>query len=455
MSQMIVKTNKDAVLFDLYGDTPIPASLHRKVWRPALVGGAVIASFVVGGIAWAASFSIAGAIVAPSFVKVEANRKSVRHRDGGIVRQILVQEGDRVEENQTLFVMDDVLPRTQVEVFEGQHVSLLAQRARFVAEGEGLARIIFPSELTGRASEPQIAALMRDQNNLFATRQRAIEGQNEVLRQRIEQLKSRIGGIRGQIIAIERQSDLIAQELSDLTILLEKNLTPRTRVLAVQRAAAELEGQRGNLQAEVTRSEQAIGETELQIAGIRQQRSAEVAEGLRDSQLRLAEIVPRLQAARDTLGLTIVRSPVSGYVLNLTQFTQGGVIAPGERLADIVPADAALRIEARIKPDEVHSVRAGMSARVKLLAYAARSSPPIHAEVATVSADKLQDQRTGEVYFTAELVMAAKDLSELQTVLRIVPGMPAMAMIDTGERTILSYLTSPITDGLRHSLVER
>lgn len=450
-----VTTRSDETLFDLYGDLPISPGLRRSIWRPALIGLVVIAAFVVGGIAWAATFSIAGAIVAPSFVKVEANRKSIRHRDGGIVKELHVQEGDKVEEGQVLMVLDDILPRTQVEVYESQQLSLLGQRARYLAEAENAADITFPPELLARKSEPQIAAAMRDQTNLFQTRRRALEGQYEVLRTRMEQLRTRIGGVQGQIKAVARQSSLIEEELRDLNILLEKNLTPRTRVLAMQRAAAELAGQEGNLQAEVTRSQQAIGETELQLAQLGQQRSAEVAEGLRDAQLRLADVTPRLQAARETAALTIVRSPVAGYVLNLTQFTIGGVISPGERLADVVPIDAALRIEARIRPDDVHSVRAGMAARVKLLAYAARNAPPVHAEVVTISADRLQDQRSGEPYFTAELSLTPKDLADLQTFVRVVPGMPAMAMIDTGERSILSYLTSPITDGLRQSLVER
>lgn len=450
-----VTTRTDETLFDLYGDLPISPGLRRSIWRPALIGLVVIAAFVVGGIAWAATFSIAGAIVAPSFVKVEANRKNIRHRDGGIVKELHVQEGDKVEEGQILMVLDDILPRTQVEVYESQQLSLLGQRARFLAEAQNTSEISFPPELLARQSEPAIAVIIRDQTNLFQTRRRALEGQYEVLRTRMEQLRTRIGGVQGQIKAVARQSSLIEEELRDLNILLEKNLTPRTRVLAMQRAAAELAGQEGNLQAEVTRSQQAIGETELQLAQLGQQRSAEVAEGLRDAQLRLADVTPRLQAARETAALTIVRSPVAGYVLNLTQFTIGGVISPGERIADVVPVDAALRIEARIRPDDVHSVKAGMAARVKLLAYAARNAPPVHAEVVTISADRLQDQRSGEPYFTAELSLTPKDLADLQTFVRVVPGMPAMAMIDTGERTILSYLTSPITDGLRQSLVER
>lgn len=442
------------VLFDLYNDVPMSPALRRKVVRPALIGLVVIAVFVFGGIAWAATFSIAGAIVAPGYVKVETNRKNLRHRDGGIVRELHVQEGDKVEEDQVLMVLDDVLPRTQVEVFENQQLSLLAQRARFLAEADNAPEITFPPELLARKDQPAIAALMRDQVSLFEARRRALNGQYSVLRTRMDQLRTRIGGIKEQITSIEKQISLIDEELRGLNVLLDKELIPRTRVLAVQRAAAELEGQRGNLQAEVTRTEQTIGETELQLAYVGQQRSSEVAEGLRDVQLRLADVLPRLQAARGTLDLTIVKSPVAGYVLNLTQFTIGGVISPGERLADIVPLDNKLRIEARIRPDEVNNVKAGMSARIKLMAYAARSAPPLRAEVVTVSADRLQDPRTGEVYFTAELNMDPKGLADLEKLVQVMPGMPATVMIDTGDRTILSYLTSPVTDGLRQSLVE-
>lgn len=453
MAQLPARSGE--VLFDLYNDVPMSPALRRKVLRPALIGLVVIATFVIGGIAWAAGFSIAGAIVAPGYVKVETNRKNLRHRDGGIVRELHVQEGDKVQEGQVLMVLDDILPRTQVEVFENQQLSLLAQRARYLAEADNAPEITFPPELLSRKNEPAIAAQIRDQNSLFEARRRALNGQYNVLRTRMDQLRTRIGGIREQIASIEKQKGLIDQELQGLNVLLEKELIPRTRVLAVQRVAAELEGQRGNLQAEVTRTEQTIGETELQLAYVGQQRSSEVAEGLRDVQLRLADVLPRLEAARGTLDITIVKSPVAGYVLNLTQFTIGGVISPGERLADIVPLDSKLRIEARIRPDEVNNVKAGMSARINLMAYAARSAPPVQAEVITVSADRLQDQRTGEVYFTAELSMNPKDLADIEKLVRVVPGLPATVMIDTGERTILSYLTSPVTDGLRQSMTER
>lgn len=426
---------------------PEPVELRHSVVRPIIAGCVVIGIFVVGLIGWAAWFEIAGGIVTSGFVKVEDNRKVVQQRDGGIVEAIYVREGSPVKQGDVLLRLSDVQPRAQLDVLESQYENFLAQRARFEAEQNGSRTIVFPPELTG-SDDPAIRQIMADQETLFTSRLQLYDSQTAVLGQRITQLRTRIEGLRAQVASVTRQAELIAEEVVGVAYLAEKGLVPKTRHLALLRAAAELEGKRGENVAEITRVEQSIGETELQLAQLREQRSSEGAEGLRDMQTRIADVLPRLRAIRETLALTEVRASVSGHVLNLTQFTIGGVIQPGERLMDIVPSGTPLIIEAQVRPEDIDQVAPGQEARIQLRAYNSRDVPPVLATVRTVAADRTFDERTGLSYFNAQLAVDPAKLVELAAgdpPVQLTPGMPAEVMISTGDRTILDYLLKPIT----------
>ena len=426
---------------------PEPVSRRHSVASPIIAGCLVIAVFVVGLLGWAAWFQIAGGIITSGFVQVEENRKVVKQRDGGIVEAINVREGSAVKEGDVLLRLSDTQTRAQLDVLESQYENFLAQRARFEAEQDGRRAVSFPAEISDR-NDPAIAQMLADQETLFASRLQLFDSQTAILGQRVDQLKTRIGGLKAQSASVARQAELIAEELVGVAYLAEKGLVPKTRHLALLRAAAELEGKKGEYIAEITRVEQSIGETELQLAQLREQRASDGAEGLRDMQTRIADVLPRLRAAKETLELTVVRAPASGHVLNLTQFTIGGVVQPGERLMDIVPSGTPLIIEAQVKPEDIDEVAPGQAARVQLRAYNSRDVPPIAATVRTVSADRTFDERTGTSYFTAQLTVDPAKLAELAAAdssVRLAPGMPAEVMISTGDRTILDYLLKPIT----------
>ncbi|EJW09723.1 type I secretion membrane fusion protein, HlyD family [Rhodovulum sp. PH10] len=438
-----------------FTDRSVPPELHARVQRPILLGVLVTLFFVVGGFVWACFAPLAGAVVAQGFVRVEDNRKTIKHRDGGIVRDILVEEGQEVSAGQTLMLLDDVIPRANVDVLRAGYRSALVQRARLEAERDDAASMSLPPELAEQANEPAVQALLRDQENLFASRQAALEGQLDVLSKRKEQLATRVKGLEAQLAATEEQAKFVDDELQGVLQLFDQGLVPKTRARALQRTAADLAGNKGATVAEIARTQQQMGETELQIVQLRQQRAAEVADGLRDVQNRISDALPRLRAAEETLAQTRVLAPVTGYVLNLTQFTRGGVVGAGERLLDIVPTDTPLVLEARVKPDEAYEVAPGMDANVKLSTYEARRLPMIPARVTKVSADRLQDQRTGEPYFTTELAIAPDTLRDLGQQVRVYPGMSATVMIGTGERTVMDYLMAPVRDSLRSALKER
>ncbi len=440
-----------------FGDqdvVPLDPVLEQRLKRPIRQGAIVVGVFVVGLTLFAAVAKIDSAVVAHATVRVEDNRKTVRHREGGTVKQILVKEGQHVKQNQVLLTFDEVQPKASTDVLQNQYDSLLAQSTRFQAEVSGQSAMTFPQALTVRANDPRVAGIIHDQELLFTSRLQFFETQTAVLSQKLQQIESQIGGVQVQIDSVNEQARLIKEELDGFQTLYEKGYAPKTRILAYQRTLADLGGRKGSLAAEMNRLGEQKGETRLQMTNLKEQRISQAAEGLRQMQTGLSEVTPKLTAATQTLQAATVRSPADGYVLDLTQFTIGGVVAPGERLLSVVPADAPLIVTARIRPQDIDVVKAGMEARVRLSAFNARRTPPVNATVITVSADQLVDEKTGESYFRADLKIPPQELAKLPKGDKLSPGMPAEAMIVTGNRSILSYIVSPFTDTIRDALRE-
>jgi HlyD family type I secretion membrane fusion protein len=401
---------------------------------------------------WASLYSRETGITAPGAVKVEQNRKTMRHREGGTVRRILVKEGQHVRPGQPLILFDDVEPRAAYDVFQSQYDGLLAQAARFAAEGTGKTSLEFPSELTSRMADPRVAGLIRDQQFLFTTRLQLFQSQNSVLSQRLDQLQTQIQGQQAQVDSSNEQRSLMAEELAGYETLYDKGFAPKPLILQRKRAIADIDGRKGSQLAEIARLRQQMGETRMQMVAGRDQRESQAAEGLRDTQSHLADIIPRLTAAKQTLQDTTIRSPVDGYVFNLTQFTVGGVTAPGEVLMDVVPANAPMIVTVMIKPEDVDDVHVGMDARVRLSGLNQRWHSPLPAKVVVVSADRIDNERTGVSAYRVDLRIDPKELTKLKHGATISPGMPAQALIVAGHRTIMGSLISPITDTLHDAL---
>jgi HlyD family type I secretion membrane fusion protein len=425
----------------------------RAISGTIRTGGVVIGVFVVGFFVWAGFAKVAGGVPAPGVVAVENNRKTVQHLDGGIIRRILVREGQTVRAGELLFEMDDNQPRAQVEVLRNDYDSLIAQRSRLEAEITGANQIVFPPELLARRSDPRVARLVTDQETLFRASLGVYQAQTGVLNQRTAQLRNRIEGFQAQAKAVNTQSGLIGEELSGVRSLYDRGFAPKSRVLALERSAADLAGARGARMSDIAGGQEAIGETRIQLAQLRQQRSAQAADQLRETQVRLADLTPRLRAAEAVLERTKVRAPVGGAVLGLTQFTEGGVAAPGQRLLDVVPSNAPVVIQTRIRPDHIDEIHQGMAAEVQLTAYKAREVPPVKARVTRVSADVITNE-AGESFYTASLVVPPEELKKLGPAVQLSPGMPAQAIIVTGDRSILSYLLAPLKSITRDSLRE-
>lgn len=449
-----VRTNYITPTFSGDEEAPLPPELERRLKRPMMVGAGVIGAFVLGLGIWAAAVSLGTGVTAQAHVRADAMRKTLKARDPGVVKQILVSEGQQVRAGQPVLLFNDVEARAAVEVLQNQYDTLLAQNARFTAEALGKNLLEMPAELTARMSDPAVAMLVRDQQFLFSTRQQLFQSQAAVLAQRVEQQQSQIQGLQAQVDSVSEQQRLTEEELSGYRKLNEQGFAPKTLILRYERSLAELGGRKGQLLAEIQRVRQQMGEARLQLASLHNERETQAAEGLRDSQTKLADVIPRLTAARGRLEATVVRAPVDGYVFNLTQFTVGGIVGGGEQIMDVVPAGVPLTVTAQIRPEDVDQVHPGMPARVKLTGLNQRFNDALEATVSVVSADRMVTEDTGAPFYRVDLRIPPAELAKLKNGVELTPGMPATVLIKTGDRSVMSFLISPITDTMEDAFRE-
>ena len=431
---------------------PIDPALQRRMRRPMIVGAAIIGVLVLGLGLWASLTPLATGITASGEVRVESNKKTLRHREGGTVRQILVQEGQHVRASQPMILFNDVEARASYDVLQNQVDSLQVQAARFTAEATNRPTLEFPPEVMGRMSDPRVAGMVRDQQFLFTTRSQLFESQNSVLSQRLDQIQTQVGGQQAQVASVDEQISLTKEEMAGYQTLYDKGFAPKPLILRYQRSLADLQGRKGSLLSDIARLRQQGGETRMQVSANRDTRTSQAAEGLRDAQTKLADTLPRLAAAKEMLDATVVRAPVDGYVFNLTQFTVGGVTGPGEVLLDVVPANAPIVVTAMIEPKDIDKIREGMDAQVRFTGLNQRWHGPMKAKVVLVSADKMVNEKSGASFYRADLRIDSKELTKLKRSAQITPGMPAQVMVVTGEKTVMGSLISPITDTLHGAL---
>jgi HlyD family secretion protein len=416
--------------------------------RMNLLVGATAAITLFGGIGgWAASTDFAGAVLAQGEVVVESHLKEVQHPKGGVVGELLVRDGQRVRAGEIVVRLDATVTRADLAVVTHQIDELTARQARLKAEREGAGAIEFPAALTVRAAEPAIAALLAEEQRLFDLRRNALEGQRAQLRERVAQVAEETRGLAVQIKAKEAAARLIEEELSGVRVLWEKQLVPIQRLKPLEREAAQLAGERGQLIAAAAQAKGRASELELQILQLDQDLRSEAAAELREVQARLAVLAEQRVAAEDDLRRIEIPAPQSGRVHQLAVHTVGGVISAGEPIMLIVPDGDVLTVEARIAPQDIDQVRIGQAAVLRLSAFDQRTTPEILGEVSRISADLTRDQRTQSAYYTARIALIDAELARLGEA-KLLPGMPVEVFIHTGERTVLSYLTKSLRDQL-------
>lgn len=435
--------------------TPLDPRLEHRLRRPMLVGAAIIGTLVIGLGVWASLTPLASGVTAPGQVTVEANRKTIRHKETATVRQILVKEGQLVHAGQPLITFDSTDMAAAVNILQNQADTLMSQAARLSAEATNRSTLQFPPELTSRMADPTVAGMVRDQEFLFTSRLALFQSQSSVLQQRLDQIQNQVQGAQAQLDSVEEQRKLTVEEMAGYQTLYAKGYAPKTLILRYQRQVSDLQGKKGSLLADIARLHQQMGETKMQLSALRDQRQSQAAEQLRDTQSKAEEALPKLMAAQEALKGAVVTSPVDGYVFNLTQFTQGGVAGGGETLMDIVPSTSPLMVTVAIKPEDIDQVHVGMKAQVRLVGPNPRWNSPLPATVAVVSADRITSKDQGPSFFRADLRIDPKDIVGLEKNVKVVPGMTASAMIVTGNRTLMGFLIQPITDTVHHAFHEQ
>jgi HlyD family secretion protein len=424
---------------------PADATPKVSASRPLLAGFAAVALLVGGFGWWAATTDIAGAVIATGRIEVDSNRQVVQHVDGGVVEELLVKEGDMVEQGQVLLRLDPTFVSAELAITEDRLWETSARRARLEAERDGAEEIEFdPELLEAAATDPEIADVVEGQQNLFDARAESSESTKEQLRRRRFQIASQVDGIDSQAAALATQADLIQDELTDQQSLLDRGLAQASRVSALMREEARIEGTRGELAASRAEAGERITEIDLELLSIDTRLREEAITELRDIRTEELELQEQRRAQLAQSERLEVRAPVGGIVYGMTVFGSASVLRPAEEVLYIVPQDRPLVIAARVEPIHVDQVYPGQEARLQLSAFDMRTTPQLNGEVISISADSFDDERSGAPFYRAEIVLSEGERARLEDHQVLIPGMPVEAFIRTQDRTPLAYLVAPL-----------
>ena len=426
------------------------ASIGRHVFA-----GIVLVGFLAVGVGgWASTAQISGALIAQGSVVVDSNVKKVQHPTGGVVGEVRARDGDRVKAGDILVRLDETVTRANLAIVTKGLNELYARKARLGAERDGADNVAVPKELAGNINDRDVAEALASERKLFELRRAARLGQKDQLQQRVKQLQEQITGLNAQLDAKSKETALIEQELQGVRDLWAKNLVQLNRLTSLEREEARLQGERGALIASAAEAKGKIVETELQILQVDQEFTSDVAKELRETDSKIGEYVERKVTAEDQLKRTDIRAPQDGVVFQSTANTVGGVITAGDPIMLIVPETDTLLVEAKVEPRDIDQVKLGQPVVLRFSAFNMRTTPELNGTVSRVAADTSNDQRTGQSYYVVRIAMTADELARLGDV-RLTPGMPVEAFIQTGERTLISYLVKPLHDQLMRSLREK
>lgn len=424
--------------------------------RPTIIMGLGLMVFLFGFIfLWAALVPLQSGAVATGRIVVDSNRKEIQHLEGGIVKEIAVREGDKVTAGQLLVRLDNTNSQSRADLLRGEYIAARASEARLLAERDNKPTVTFPEELTKlEATDSQVRDNLDSQRRLFTSRKESLTGQIDVLNQKMGQSGSEIGGLREQAAAASQQISLLNEEIEVVRGLLAKGNALKPRLLALERQRADLLGQRGQAQAMISRASQTGNESKINILNIKTEFLNQVVAELKETQTQLSTLSEQMRSAGDIARRVDITAPIAGTVTGLQVHTIGGVVKPGDTLLTLVPQDDKLIVEAHVTPQDIDVVHAGLEAQVRLTAFKARYLRPAKGKVMTVSADRFDDQRTGEGFFIARIEIPQSELKDIGD-LKLSPGMPAETLIVTGRRTMLSYLVRPIRESFGRAFREQ
>ena len=428
-------------------------TIEQSQRRLTLFSIAVTAIFFGGLSAWSALAPLDSAISAEGQVVVAGNRSVVQSERGGVVREILVHDGDRVEQGQALVRLDNIKAAAVYEQLLVRSYESQALRARLVAERDGKDEIAFPAELWTDLNKPDVTAAMDGQQNVFRARKETLKNQIDILKQKIKESGEEIAGLNTQISSGSDQLTLLRQEAGDVSALVGEQLSEKSRLLALQRSIAQLTGAQGQYTAAIARAEQTVLEAQLEIVDLNNKRTDEIVQQLREVETQLSDIAEQLRGAKHDLDASDLLAPKTGIVVNSTIHTVGGVVPPGDTLMEVVPEGDQLVVEARIRPQDIEHVRKDLRASVRLIGFNSRVVPSVDGVVTYVSADSLLDRPSNARYYLTRISLNLASKRETAN-LKLEPGMIAQVMVITGNRTLFDYLLSPITDSISAAMHE-
>ncbi len=428
-----------------------PVKMSDFSMRGRVITGSVAAIMLLAGVGgWAATAKLSGAIISSGTVLVAENVKVIQHLDGGVIRDINVRKGQDVAAGEVLLRLDDVQIRTEQSILAGQIAELLARQARLIAERDAATEIVFPADFL--AKYPDGILILQGEQQLFDSTARNRSSTRQQLELQVAQLEEEVGGLQFQAAALADEVALAQDERARMSALAEKGLIEATRINVADRELARMLGSQGELTANIARSNARVSEVKLQILAIDDVAYTEAQRELRVVAANLAELNDRFAEVNDRLDRTLIRSPVTGTVNELSVTTLGGVISPAERLLTIVPDDADLKIEFRVAVNDIDQISLDQEVKLRFSAFNQRTTPEIAAVVSRVSAASTSDPESGQSYYLAEAEVTG-DLSVLGD-RGLIPGMPVDVFVKTDEQVAIAYFVKPFTDQIARAFRE-
>jgi HlyD family secretion protein len=427
----------------------------RRSIRVHMIVGLAIVLLLAGGLGgWGSTVQISGALIAPGAVVVDSNVKKVQHPTGGVVGEVRVRDGDLVKAGDIVVRLDETVVKASLAIVVKTLNGLYARASRLEAEQRGLDQIKYPAALTDRADDPDVRDVMASETKLFEVRVFGRTGQKAQLRERVTQLNEEIAGLTAQEQAKDKEIALVEKELVGVRQLYDQHLVQISRLTTLERDAARLSGERAQYIASRAQSKGKITETELQIIQVDKDMVSEVSKDLRETNDKIGEFVERKVTAEDQLRRIDIRAPQDGMVLQSTVHTVGGVITAGDAIMMVVPQADDLSVEAKVNPQDIDKLQIGQKTVLRLSAFNQRTTPELNGVVTRVSPDVTTDQRTGQSYYTIRVSMPPEEVKRLGDN-KIIPGMPVEAFVQTGDRTMLSYLMKPLSDQFMRAFREK
>ena len=438
----------------VFGEKGPRDSASESIRRHITAGTILVAVLLFGVGGWASTAEISGALISQGSVVVDSNVKKVQHPTGGVVGELFVRDGDHVKEGDILIRLDETVTQANLAIVTKGLTELYARKARLGAERDGADSVAVPAELADNVDDPGVKEALTSERRLFDLRRQDRLGQKQQLQERITQLQQQISGLSAQLDAKDKEVALIEQELQGVRDLYAKNLVPLNRLTSLERDEARLQGERGQLVAQAAEAKGKIAEIQLQIIQVDQDLFSDVAKELRETDSKIGEYVERKITAEDQLKRTDIRAPQNGIVFQSTANTVGGVIAAGDTIMLIVPESDNLLVEVKVDPKDIDQIQFGQPVLLRFSAFDVRTTPELNGTVVRMAADTTTDQRTGQSYYLVRISMTADEIKRLGDV-RLTPGMPVEAFIQTGDRTLVAFLIKPLRDQLMRSFREK